>query len=183
MSSYYEDIEANSQLGVHGPPPRKQLDDSNSSPKTNCPKQPIQNCFSSPSMSPFMNQSCLYRRFVLNEEPKTPTPGGPTTSTVLLRQYAQNESPSSSKTDSGDPASIKSPNKFAREAAESDGAKSSLVWKKYSVEESLTAITIGIAVVFLLSIVSLFIGIYLIHKRKTFVYHAANDSSYPHDER
>lgn len=57
------------------------------------------------------------------------------------------------------------------------------VWRKFTLEDSIAALLVGIAVVFFLSIVSLFLGIYLMYKRKTFTYHAATDSSYPQDER
>lgn len=200
MNSYYEDLESSSQLGVHGPPPRKYSASEQENQKTVCAKKALQNCFASSVMTSYTNHSCLYRRFILNEEDvstasaeETSTTAKTTskaeTSTVFLRQYVQNESPSKLvDVDSASPSKGQNNKYQTREAAELENGEhrtvnSNLVWKKLTIEDSLTAITVGIAVVFLLSVISLFIGIYLIYKRKTFVYHPANDSSYPHDER
>lgn len=205
MNSYYEDIESSSQLGVHGPPPRRYYnqgdDDSNgsNSGRTMCSRQALQSCFAqSPQSS--NNQSCLYRRFVRADETSKKEAASSTkqaleaaaTSTVFLRQYVQNESPPKSS-DSEMLTNSKGQKYQTRDAAarppslvsSSNVMSDTIVWKNFTIEDTITAISICVAIVFLLSIVSLFIGIFLMYKRKTFVYHPAanNDSGYPHDER
>lgn len=193
MNSYYEDVESNSQLGVHGPPLNlRRNQDENDSSRKSCSRKTIQNCFSSTISPAYTNNSCLYRRFVAKPEPETTTKSQSETSTVFLRQYVQNESPVKvGPADSLDLVNNKNSKYQTREANEGGGGEvtnklmsDSVVWKNFTVEDSITAITIGVAVVFLLSTISLFIGVYLIYKRKSFVYHAANnDSGYPNDER
>ena len=173
--------------------------------KTICPKQSLQSCFQFRQAGQ-ANQSCLYRRFILGETTGQTPPSHNHSSSI---QTKNNKAGPLSMTSSNNASStsseflrqfeplkqdqIEAPNKGqkyqTRQASEeeeeknADSAARKAVWKKFTLEDSIAAILVGIAVVFFLSMVSLFIGIYLIYKRKTFVYHAATDSSYPQDER
>lgn len=193
MNSFYEDLENGGHHGVGGPSSKEHAS-SEFSQKTTCSKHAIQSCFPTSSLTLFStNQSCLYRRFVLNEtisrssskqNEHTQTASQineamTTSSNVILRKYVQNEPKNQQIRDTNDK------NEQQQQQTEAIN-KDSLVWRAYSVQDSIAAITVGIAVIFILSIVSLFIGLYLIYKRKSFVYHATAtnviDSGYPHDE-
>lgn len=187
MNSFYEDLDSSSHVGVHGPKYNNIHSASGASDqRTSCPKQAIQSCFA--SSAPINTQSCLYRRFILNETILTTTQKSQATT---LKQNEQ-QSDSLESTIVLNKGSSQQQNKQyqTRQASEEQAKKGSggdnnapLVWRKFSLEDSLTALTVGITLAFVLSFISLFIGVYLIYKRKTFVYHPANDSSYPNDER
>lgn len=179
--------------------------------KTMCPKQSLQSCFPS-SSSPFFSQSCLYRSFILNETKSSSfSPSFSSSSEPLEPSELSQPSEAIAKPDQIGPLVVnkaqQSNNKYqtrqaiiveqqqdqhsakSDEQASSDNSATStsnqrpIVWKKYTIEDSISMIVIAIAIALLISIVSLFIGVYLIFKRKSFVYHAAHDLSYPHDER
>lgn len=186
MNSFYEDLDSSSHVGVHGPKYNNIHSASGASDqKTSCPKQAIQSCFA--SSAAINTQSCLYRRFILNETILTTTQKSQATT---LKQNEQSDSLESTIVLNKGSSQQQNKQYQTRQASEEQAKKGSsgdnaapLVWRKFSLEDSLTALTVGITLAFVLSFISLFIGVYLIYKRKTFVYHPANDSSYPNDER
>lgn len=155
--------------------------------KSTCDRKALEKCFANRNANASAN-SCLYSNLI-NPSVKSTSKHSTTSTWAPAEQLNGQES---QKEDERNVSSTSSYLHQMKDGSDKTGVDNdgqpkiqkakSLLWNKYSLEESLTVVLVGIAFIFIVSMISLFIGVYLIMKRNTFVYHAT-DSSYPQDEK
>lgn len=156
-------------------------------PKIECPKSLVQNCYSKMQNNlDLVNSSCLYNKFISNTpQQQVSMDSSSTQSLNLLYQHdKQIDNPQNSNNKHNylaDDQNVLNENIQNSNLVKMQPEASSLVWNRLSLENSLLIILVGILVVFVISILALFFGVYMFVRRNKYSYHPT-DTSYPNDE-